>query len=99
MTSRLSLQIGKRNKLKVADQWCLYKLQNLLLKIARIDGNGSKRQPSSFCFNYEGYPASLEVGKLYRVVADEQVEAHGLIRVIDESGKDYAFSRDRFYPI
>ncbi|MDX2243442.1 MAG: hypothetical protein NW224_22400 [Leptolyngbyaceae cyanobacterium bins.302] len=53
----------------------------------------------ALCLNNEGYKASLEVGKLYRIVADEQATAHGLIRIIDESGEDYAFSIDRFYPV
>ncbi len=53
----------------------------------------------ALCLNNEGYRASLEIGKLYRVVADEQAAVHGLIRIIDESGEDYAFSVDRFYPI
>ena len=47
----------------------------------------------------EGYPASLEVGKLYRFIPDEEAEAEGLIRVIDESGEDYAFDTERFHPI
>jgi hypothetical protein len=51
------------------------------------------------CLNNEGYKASLEVGKIYRVIFDEEARATGLIRVIDESGEDYAFSANRFYPI
>ena len=39
------------------------------------------------CLNNEGYPASLEVGKLYRVIPDDDAAAHGYIRVIDESGR------------
>ncbi len=53
----------------------------------------------ALCLNNEGYQASLEVGKLYRIVADEQATAHGLIRIVDESGEDYAFSTDRFYAV
>ena len=58
-------------------------------------------QPNQFavCLNNEGYPASLEVGKIYRVIFDEEARANGLLRVIDESGEDYAFSANRFYPI
>jgi hypothetical protein len=41
----------------------------------------------------------LEVGKLYRFIPDEKAEAEGLIRVIDESGEDYAFDAGRFHPI
>jgi len=51
------------------------------------------------CLNNEGYEASLEVGKLYPMINDEQAKIHGLIRVIDESGEDYAFSANRFYLI
>jgi hypothetical protein len=51
------------------------------------------------CLNNEGYKASLEVGKIYRVIVDEEGSANGLIRIIDESGEDYAFSANRFYPI
>lgn len=51
------------------------------------------------CLNNEGYKASLEVGKLYRVIPDEEAAAHGYIHVIDESGEDYAFATDRFYPV
>ncbi len=32
-----------------------------------------------------GYEASLEVGKLYRVIPDAEAAAHGYIRVVDES--------------
>ena len=49
------------------------------------------------CLNNEGYPASLEVGKLYRVIPDDDAVAHGYIRVIDESGEDYAYTASRFH--
>jgi prephenate dehydratase len=49
------------------------------------------------CLNNEGYPASLEVGKLYRVIADEEAAKENLLRVVDESGEDYAFAANRFY--
>ncbi len=51
------------------------------------------------CLSNEGYEASLEVGKIYRVIDDEEARTNGLIRVIDESKEDYAFSANRFYPI
>jgi hypothetical protein len=53
----------------------------------------------ALCLNNEGYPASLEVGKLYRVIADDEAVAHGYLRVIDESGEDYAFTASRFHVI
>jgi hypothetical protein len=53
----------------------------------------------ALCLNNDDYKSSLEVGKLYRVIPDRQAEAHGLIRVIDESGEDYAFAANRFHPM
>ena len=51
------------------------------------------------CISNEGYPASLEVGKLYRILPDDQADTHGYFRVIDESGEDYGYSKDRFFSI
>ena len=61
----------------------------------------AEKQSTHFalCLNNEGYKASLEVGKLYRLIPDTEAEAHGLVRVIDESGEDYAFAADRFHPV
>jgi hypothetical protein len=39
------------------------------------------------------------VGKLYRVVPDEEAAAHGYVRIIDESGEDYAFTAKRFHMV
>lgn len=61
--------------------------------------NTNKTTTFALCLNNEGYPASLEVGKLYRVIPDQQAESHGLIRVVDESGEDYAFETSRFHPM
>ena len=57
----------------------------------------SKLTQFALCLNNEGYRASLEVGKLYQVVPDADAEAHGYLRVIDESGENYAFTTDRFH--
>jgi hypothetical protein len=51
------------------------------------------------CLNNQSYEASLEVGKLYRLIDEEEARTNGLMRVIDESGEDYAFSVQRFYAI
>lgn len=56
-------------------------------------------QQFALCLNNDGYPASLEVGKVYRVIPDEEAASHGYIRVIDESGEDYAYSAERFHLI
>ena len=49
------------------------------------------------CTDNRGYPASLEVGKLYPVIPDAKAAKHGYIRVIDESGEDYGYSAERFF--
>ena len=51
------------------------------------------------CINNEGYEASLEAGKLYRAIPDDEAGSHGYVRVIDESGEDYGYSASRFFPI
>ena len=51
------------------------------------------------CIDNDGYAASLDVGKLYRLIPDPEAEAEGLLRVIDESGEDYAFEAKRFHEI
>jgi hypothetical protein len=48
------------------------------------------------CVKNEGYAASLELRKIYQVVADSRAEEHGLIRVIDESGEDYLYPVEYF---
>ena len=51
------------------------------------------------CINNRSYPESLERRKIYRAVEDAVGARHGLIRVVDESGESYLYSRDRFVPI
>jgi hypothetical protein len=51
------------------------------------------------CIDNSGYPASLELHKVYRILPDEDAAADGDLRVIDESGEDYLYSRERFVPI
>ncbi len=55
------------------------------------------KQKFALCLNNEGYEASLEVGKLYRIVGDDTAVQHGYLRLIDESGEDYAYAAHRFY--
>jgi hypothetical protein len=51
------------------------------------------------CIDNSNYLASLELHKIYRVVADEDAAQDGDLRVIDESGEDYLYSADRFIAI
>jgi hypothetical protein len=57
----------------------------------------NKKLYFALCLDNEGYRSSLEVGKLYQTIPDKEAEGHGLIRVIDESGEEYAFAAERFH--
>ena len=48
------------------------------------------------CVDNHGYEVSLEIRKLYEVLADGKAEQHGQIRVIDESGVDYLYPATAF---
>jgi len=51
------------------------------------------------CVKNKDYPASLELRKLYQVVADETAAKLHQIRVIDESGEDYLYPEEYFVPV
>ncbi len=53
----------------------------------------------AICVKNEDYPASLQLWKVYRVLADEKAARRNLIRVVDESGEDYLFSESYFVPV
>ena len=47
----------------------------------------AKRVRYGLCVENRGYPAALELRKIYRLVDDPSAQAHGLLRVVDESGE------------
>ncbi|MBI4322110.1 MAG: hypothetical protein HY675_26765 [Chloroflexi bacterium] len=51
------------------------------------------------CINNAGYPAFLELHKIYRVVPDDDAARDGDVRIIDESGQDYLYPADWFVPV
>ena len=51
------------------------------------------------CVRNAGYPASLELRKLYRLLTDDRASRHRQVRVIDESGEDYLYPEDYFIPV
>ena len=51
------------------------------------------------CVRCDGYEASLETRKIYRLVPDASAAEHDLVRVIDESGEDYLYPSSFFAPI
>lgn len=50
------------------------------------------------CIKNEGYE-DLEIRKVYQVLPDESAEKDDYIRIIDESGEDYLYPKNLFYPI
>jgi hypothetical protein len=55
-----------------------------------------KFQGFAVCLQNTGYPASLEIRKLYAVLDDADADANNLICVIDESGEDYVYPAHLF---
>jgi len=51
------------------------------------------------CVSNKGYPASLELRKLYQSIPDERATKLGQIRVVDESGEDYLYPEELFVPV
>ena len=51
------------------------------------------------CVNNAGYPASLELHKIYRMLPDEDAATDGDVRIIDESGEDYLYPAEYFVAI
>ena len=77
----------------------LRKIEQIKTTLFRLIMTQKLQAKFVICLNNQGYEASLEVGKLYRLIDDEEAQINGLIRVIDESGEDYAFSAQRFYAV
>lgn len=48
------------------------------------------------CLDNDGYEASLELRKIYRVLPPERNDPNGYIRVVDESGEDYLYGAKGF---
>lgn len=51
----------------------------------------SRKKRFVVCVRNTGYAASLELRKIYQALPDTDAEAHGLMRVVDESGEDYLY--------
>jgi len=64
-------------------------------------GRGSARRGKRFviCVSSGRYPASLEVGKVYRSLGVPQPGPAHHLRVIDESGEDYVYPENLFRAI
>ena len=79
------------------------KLMALARRNTKSNGLSSdpKRGEARFglCIRNTGYPASLELRKVYRLLSDEQAAKHRQVRVVDESGEDYLYPEGYFVPI
>lgn len=51
------------------------------------------------CIRNDEYAASLQVRTVYPALSDPDAEAHGMLRIVDESGEDYLFPATFFVPI
>jgi hypothetical protein len=51
------------------------------------------------CVSNTGYPVSLELHKIYRVIADGRAKRDGDLRIVDESGEDYLYPAKWFVPV
>ncbi|MFH1342153.1 MAG: hypothetical protein ABIL01_13280 [Pseudomonadota bacterium] len=51
------------------------------------------------CIENDGYAVSLEKRKIYVALRDAAAEKHNMLRIVDESGEDYLYSKAFFCPI
>jgi hypothetical protein len=62
----------------------------------------ANHQPTSsyvLCIDDGGYPASLEVRKVYVTLPDQRAAERDYIRVIDETGEDYLYPAKLFVAV
>jgi len=50
----------------------------------------------ALCLDNDGNEASLILGKVYRILPDARAAKDNLLRVIDESGEGYLFTKQQF---
>ncbi len=60
------------------------------------DVRGKKGARFAVCVNNAGYPVSLELHEIYRVLPDEFAEANCDLRIVDESGEDHLHPAGHF---
>src|SRR5262245_54078593 len=64
--------------------------------IRTMKKKAATRSRFAICIDNSHYPASLDLHKVYRVLADADAAKDGDLRVIDESGEDYLYPADYF---
>jgi len=71
-------------------------------KRSKSNGSSTKKRARTqyvVCVKNEDYPASLELRKIYAVIADRSAAEAGLRRIVDESGEDYLYPEHYFIDI
>jgi len=61
--------------------------------------NNTNQKQFAICIDNSGYPAALELHKVYEVLPDERAAEDNFLRVIDESGEDYLYAAKRFVSV
>jgi hypothetical protein len=61
--------------------------------------NAKSKHEFFICVRNDGYPASLQTHKIYRLMQDKEAASHKMMRVVDESGEDYLYPEDFFIRI
>ncbi len=56
----------------------------------------AKRPSFVVCIRNAGYPASLQLGRVYQKISDKSAQHEGFVRVVDESGDDYLYPQKMF---
>ena len=59
----------------------------------------TQNQHFVLCVRNDSFSASLEPRKIYEIVPDREAQQDGLLRVIDESGEDYLYSKEFFVSV
>ena len=54
------------------------------------------RKHFALCLDNTDYEASLIRGKVYRITPDPRATQDDLVRIVDESGKDYLYHKSHF---
>jgi len=69
---------------------------HLRKKLIRSHRSKNEKTKYVICFDSSKYPTSLQKGKLYAVLNDEKADSLDMIRIIDDSGDSYLYSREYF---
>ena len=59
----------------------------------------TKKSRYFLCIDNRGNEISLQLRRVYRGLPDPEAEAHGMVRVVDESGEDFLFPSALFVSV